>query len=54
MNSKRCADGSKWSEHKKQTNTIHFECKRSDVARAQNYFKHTYPSNMTASQAEKP
>ena len=25
INSKRCADGSKWVEHKKQTNTIHFE-----------------------------
>ena len=26
MNSKQCADGSKWSEHKKQPNVINFEC----------------------------
>ena len=32
INPKRCADGKKWSEHKKQMNTMHFEYKRRDVA----------------------
>ena len=44
MNIKRCVDGRKWPEHKKQTNEIHFECKMRDVARAFNYLKHTYTS----------
>ena len=53
MNSKWCVDGSEWSENKKQTNMIHFERKRRDVAQASNYFKQTYLSNMTAVQTEK-
>ena len=54
MNSKQCADGSKWSEHKKQTNAIHFGYKRRDEARKLIYFKNTNPYKMTAAQAEKP
>ena len=54
MNSKRCADGSEWTEHKEQTNAINFECESRDVARELNYFKQTYPSKMNAAQAEKP
>ena len=53
INFKRRADGSKWSEHNKQTNAIHFKCKSHDVTRALKYFKQTYPSKMTAVQAEK-
>ena len=45
MNSKRCADGIKWLEHKKQANAIHFEYERRNVAQFLNYFKQTYPSN---------
>ena len=51
MNLKQCAEGSEWSEHKKQANGIHFKCGRHDVERALNYFNHTYPSKMTAAQA---
>ena len=32
MNSKRCTDGGKFSEYKKQTNSVHFEFERRDVA----------------------
>ena len=53
MNSKRRVDGREWSEHKKQTNAIHFECKRRNVAQVLNYFKHTYPSKLAAVQAGK-
>ena len=52
MNYKQCADSSEWSEHGKQKNVIHFECKSRDVSRALIYFKHTYPSKITAVQAE--
>ena len=41
MNSKRCTDGSEWSDHKKQMNDIHFECEMRDVARVLNEFKQT-------------
>ena len=54
MNSKQCAGGSKWPEHKKQKNEIYFEYKISDVARELNYSKQTYPSNKTTLQVEKP
>ena len=54
MNYKQCADGSKCPEHKKQTDEIHFECKRRNVARALNYFKQTYSFKMTAEQVGKP
>ena len=54
MNSKRCVDGSKWSEHKKQKQLMHFECKRRDVSRALTYFKYTYPHEMTTVQARNP
>ena len=54
MNFKWYADGSEWSEHKKQTNVIHCECKSCNVARALNYFKQSYPYNMDVVQAEKP
>ena len=54
MNSKWCADGSEWSEHKKQINEIHFEYENRDVARALNYFKRTHPCKMIAAQAEEP
>ena len=53
MNSKRYADIIEWSEHKKQTNAIHFECGRYNIERALIYFKHTYPTKMTVAQAEK-
>ena len=53
MNFKRFADGSEWSEHKKQTNTIHFECERRDTERALSYIKQTYSSKITTVQAEK-
>ena len=53
MNPKRCVDEIKWSEHKKQTNTIHFECTRRYIAREMKYFKHTHPSKMTAVQVGK-
>ena len=54
MNTKRCADGSEWSEHRKQKNEINFEYKIRDVERALNYFKQTYYSKMTAIQVENP
>ena len=53
MNYKWCADGSKWSEHKKHTNAIHFECKTRNVAQLLNCFKHINPSKLVALQAEK-
>ena len=53
MNSKPCAIVSKLSEHKKQTNAIHFECKKRNVSQELNYFKKTYPSKMNALQALK-
>ena len=53
MNYKRFADDSEWSEHKKYTNEIHFECKSRDVSRVLNYFKQTYPSKINTVQAEK-
>ena len=53
MNSKQCADGIKWSEHKNQTNAINFEYKRHDVARSLKYFKQTHPYKMTVVQVEK-
>ena len=53
MNPNFFADGSEWSEHKKQTNAIQFEWKWCDVVRELNYFKQTYPSNMTELQAGK-
>ena len=54
INSKLCADGSKWSEHRRHTNAIHVEYKRRDVGRALNYFKQRYPSKMTTAQVENP
>ena len=54
MNSKRCTDGSEWLKHKKKTNAISFGCETRNVARALNYFKHTYPSRITAVQVVKP
>ena len=53
MNSKQYVDGSEWSEHKKHTNMIQFECKKRNVARVLKYFKYTYPSNITAVKVEK-
>ena len=54
FNSKWCVDGSEWSEQKKQTNAISLECKRHNVSRAMNYFKYTFPSNITLTQTGKP
>ena len=41
MNTKSCADGSEWSEHKKQKNEINFEFERRNIAWELNYFKQT-------------
>ena len=50
MDSNHYADGSEWSENKKQKNAIHFECEGHNIARALNNFKQIHPYNMTAAQ----
>ena len=53
MSSKRCADGSEYSEHKKQMKEIHFEWEICNVAWVLNYFKQTYPSKLDEIKSEK-